>query len=176
MRSAGVLAGWPESVSLSAAGTAALHRRCFAALSINLGKMPYLTDDPIDSAALARQLVRRSDGACVLFEGIVRDHSEGKAVESIFYDAYRPMAEKEIAAIVDDVRSQFPDVDAACLHRLGQLAVGDVSIAIACVSPHRGESFDACRMLIDRIKQTVPIWKKERGPNGEEWVGWQHQC
>jgi len=137
--------------------------------------LPLLTDDPIDSSAL-RHLIRRSDGAYVLFEGIVRDHSEGKAVESIFYDAYRPMAEKEIGAIVDDVRSRFPDVDCAVIHRLGQLVVGDVSIIIACASPHRAEAFDACRMLIDRIKETVPIWKKERGPNGEEWVGWQHKC
>jgi molybdopterin synthase catalytic subunit len=137
--------------------------------------MSYLTDDAIDTNAL-RQQIRRSDGAYILFEGIVRDHSDGKAVESIFYDAYRPMAEKEIAAIVDDVRDQFSDVAVAVIHRLGHLVVGDVSIAIACASPHRAEAFDACRMLIDRIKQTVPIWKKERGPNGEEWVGWQHQC
>lgn len=138
--------------------------------------MTYLTDDPIDSAALAREVVRPSDGAYVLFEGIVRNHSDGKEVESIFYDAYRPMAEKEIGAIIDDVRKLFPDVDVRCLHRLGHLVVGDTSIAIACASPHRSEAFDACRMLIDRIKETVPIWKKERGPNGEEWVGWQHKC
>jgi len=137
--------------------------------------MPYLTDAPIDANTL-RSLIRRSDGAYVLFEGIVRDQSDGKAVESIFYDAYRPMAEKEIAAIVEDVRSRFADVDCAVIHRLGQLVVGDVSIAIACASPHRAEAFEACRMLIDRIKETVPIWKKERGPNGEEWVGWQHKC
>ena len=136
--------------------------------------MSYLTDDPIDSAALARRIMRPSDGAYVLFEGVVRNHSEGKAVESIFYDAYRPMAEKEIGAIAGDVARRFPDVAIACVHRLGQLGIGDVSIAIACSSPHRGESFEACRMLIDRIKQTVPIWKKERGPGGEEWVGWQH--
>ena len=135
--------------------------------------MSYLTDDPIDAAALARHLLRRSDGALVVFEGVVRDHSEGKAVESIFYDAYRPMAEKEIAAIVDDVRRQWPDVAVACVHRLGHLVVGETSIAIACVSPHRAEAFEACRATIDRIKQTVPIWKKERTPDGEEWVGWQ---
>jgi len=138
--------------------------------------MTYLTDAPIDAAALARQVVRSSDGAYVLFEGIVRNHSEGKSVESIFYDAYRPMAEKEIGAIIDDVRARFPDVAVACLHRLGHLDVGETSIAIACASPHRAEAFEACRTIIDRIKQTVPIWKKERGPDGEEWVGWQHQC
>jgi len=135
--------------------------------------MSYLTDDPIDAAALVRRVIRPSDGAYVLFEGVVRNSNEGKQVESIFYDAYRPMAEKEIGKIVDEVQRQFPDVAIGIAHRLGNLAVGESSIAIACASPHRGESFAACRMLIDRIKQTVPIWKKERGPDGEEWVGWQ---
>jgi len=135
--------------------------------------MSYLTDDPIDAAALVRLVIRPSDGAYVLFEGVVRNSNEGKQVESIFYDAYRPMAEKEIGKIVDEVQRQFPDVAIGIAHRLGNLAVGESSIAIVCASPHRGESFAACRMLIDRIKQTVPIWKKERGPNGEEWVGWQ---
>lgn len=135
--------------------------------------MSYLTDQPIDSRELARRVMRSSDGACVLFEGVVRDHHQGKAVESIFYDAYRPMAEKEIEKIVDDVHTRFPEVAVALIHRLGLLKVGEASIAIACASPHRGEAFDACRMVIDRFKQTVPIWKKERGPGGEEWVGWQ---
>lgn len=138
--------------------------------------MSYLTDDPIDADALVRHVIRRSDGAYVLFEGVVRDHHEGKAVESIFYDAYRPMAEKEIEKIVREVESQLPEVAIAVLHRLGHLVVGDASIAIVASSPHRAEAFAACRMLIDRIKETVPIWKKERGPGGEEWVGWQGRC
>lgn len=135
--------------------------------------MSYLTDDPIDAAALLRRVMRPSDGAYVLFEGVVRNHHQGHAVESIFYDAYRSMAEKEIDAILRDVARQFPDVAMSLVHRLGRLAVGESSIAIVCSSPHRAESFAACRMLIDRVKQTVPIWKKERGPDGEEWVGWQ---
>jgi molybdopterin synthase catalytic subunit len=135
--------------------------------------MNFLTDDPIDTKAIAQRALRTSDGACVMFEGIVRDHHEGKEVESIFYDAYRPMAEKEIARIIEGVEREFPDVSVAVVHRLGLLKVGDASIVIACSSPHRGESFAACRATIDRIKQTVPIWKKERGPSGEEWVGWQ---
>ncbi|MFL6248749.1 MAG: molybdenum cofactor biosynthesis protein MoaE [Thermoanaerobaculia bacterium] len=138
--------------------------------------MSYLTDDPIDSVALVNSVMRRSDGAYVLFEGVVRDHHEGRAVESIFYDAYRPMAEKEIDLIVRDVQSQFPDVALAVLHRLGHLIVGEASIAIVAASPHRAEAFGACRLVIDRIKETVPIWKKERGPDGEEWVGWQGKC
>ncbi len=132
--------------------------------------MSFLTDDPIDAPALVARVMRASDGAYVLFEGVVRNHHEGKAVESIFYDAYRPMAEKEIEAIVREVETRFPDVAVAVVHRLGHLVVGDSSIAIVASSPHRAEAFEACRMIIDRVKETVPIWKKERGPDGEEWV------
>lgn len=138
--------------------------------------MSFLTEAPIDSSALVQSVMRRSDGAYVLFEGVVRDHHEGKPVESIFYDAYRPMAEKEMEKVVREVESQFPMVALAVLHRLGQLVVGDASIAIVAASAHRAEAFAACRMCIDRIKETVPIWKKERGPDGEEWVGWQGKC
>jgi molybdopterin synthase catalytic subunit len=135
--------------------------------------MSYFTDAPIDGAALVARVMRPSDGASVLFEGVVRDHHEGKRVESITYEAYRPMAEKEIERIVRDVSQQFDGVAIALVHRLGFLHVGETSIAIACTSPHRAEAFAACRMMIDRVKETVPIWKKERGPSGDEWVGWQ---
>ena len=135
--------------------------------------MSYLTNSPIDTQALAATVMRDSDGACVVFEGVVRNHHDGKRVESIVYEAYAPMAEKEIEKIVRGVEKEWPDVGVAILHRLGKLGIGDVSIAIVCVSPHRAEAFAACRAMIDRIKQTVPIWKKERGPSGEEWVGWQ---
>jgi molybdopterin synthase catalytic subunit len=138
--------------------------------------LKYLTDDPIDSRALVREILRPSDGAYVLFEGVVRNHHEGRAVESIFYDAYRPMAEKEIETIVRTIEALFTDVALAVVHRLGHLVVGDASIAIVAAAPHRAEAFEACRMMIDRIKEKVPIWKKERGPDGEEWVGWQGQC
>lgn len=136
----------------------------------------FLTDDPIDTASLVLRALRPSDGAYVLFEGIVRNHHEGHAVESILYEAYRPMAEKEIGTIVEAIRAEFPDVALAVVHRLGRLVVGDSSIAIVVAAPHRAEAFAASRMMIDRIKETVPIWKKERGPDGEEWVGWQGHC
>lgn len=138
--------------------------------------MSYLTDAPIDPRALVSSVMRDSDGAYVLFEGVVRNHHEGKAVESIFYDAYRPMAEKEMDAIVREIGARYPQVALAVVHRLGRLFVGDSSIAIVASSPHRTEAFEACRMMIDRIKETVPIWKKERGPDGEEWLGWQGRC
>ncbi|HUP48746.1 MAG TPA: molybdenum cofactor biosynthesis protein MoaE [Thermoanaerobaculia bacterium] len=138
--------------------------------------MRYLTDEAIDSAALRRSTLRPSDGACVVFEGVVRNHHEGKQVESILYEAYRPMAEKEIEKVVRGVERDHPGVAVAVLHRLGHLEVGEVSITIVCSAPHRAEAYAASREVIDRVKQTVPIWKKERGPGGEEWVGWQGQC
>ena len=116
---------------------------------------------------------RSSDGATVVFEGVVRDLHRGRRVESILYEAYETMAEKEIARVIEAVTGRWDDVAVAVRHRLGRLNVGEVSIAIVCCSPHRSESFDACRAVIDGIKQTVPIWKKERGPDGDEWVGWQ---
>ena len=138
--------------------------------------MSFLTDSPIDTAQLVRGALRSSDGACIVFEGVVRDHHDGHAVSSIFYDAYRPMAEKEIDKVLTALRVEFSDVAIALAHRLGELRVGDVSIAIVCTSPHRAEAYAASRAVIDRIKETVPIWKKERGPAGEEWVGWQNKC
>lgn len=136
----------------------------------------HLTDDPIDSASLAKQTMRPSDGACILFEGVVRNHHDGRKVQSIFYDAYRPMAEKEIDGVIRGVKAAHPDVAIGVLHRLGHLNVGEVSIAIVCTAPHRAEAYVASRAVIDGVKETVPIWKKERGPDGEEWAGWQGKC
>ncbi|MGH9459544.1 MAG: molybdenum cofactor biosynthesis protein MoaE [Thermoanaerobaculia bacterium] len=133
----------------------------------------HLTDDPIDFHALIASVMRASDGAHAIFAGVVRNHHEGRAVESIFYDAYRPMADREIAKIVRDLGAEYPEVALAIVHRLGHLKVGEASIGIVAVAPHRAEAFTVCREAIERVKQTVPIWKKERGPDGEEWVGWQ---
>ena len=138
--------------------------------------MPYLTDAAIDASSLRAAVMRPSDGACIVFEGVVRNHHDGRQVESIFYDAYRSMAEKEIGKVVDSVQHDFPGVAVGVVHRLGHLVVGDVSIAIVCSAPHRAEAYEASRAVIDRVKETVPIWKKERGPDGEEWVGWQGRC
>ena len=138
--------------------------------------MSYLTDSTIDYSRLIEAVMRQSDGALAFFAGVVRNHHEGRAVESIFYDAYREMAEKELARIVADVRDQYPPVSVALLHRLGLLEIGEASIAIACSSPHRAEAFAACRQVIDEVKKSVPIWKKEKSPEGDVWVGWQKGC
>ena len=135
--------------------------------------MTHLVDEVIDHQAVIQSVLRRSDGAIAFFAGVVRDHHQGKSVESIFYDAYRTMAEKELAKIVEQVEEAFPGVGVVAVHRLGLLTVGETSIAIACASPHRAEAFAACREVIELVKKTVPIWKKEKSPDGEEWVGWQ---
>src|SRR5688500_593818 len=120
----------------------------------------YLTDAPIEYLALIDEVMRPADGALSLFAGIVRDHKEGKEVESIFYDSDREMAEREIASVVREVQQRYPEVRIALRHRLGLLRVGECSIAIACASPHRAEAFNACRELIDGVKERAPIWKK----------------
>jgi molybdopterin synthase catalytic subunit len=130
----------------------------------------FLTDSPLDVASLLRE-TRASDGALCLFVGVVRDHNEGRATTAIQYEAYGPMAEEEIGRIVERVSREFPAVRLAVRHRVGRLSVGDASVAIAAVSPHRDEAFAACRAAIDRIKTTVPIWKKEFHPDGSsDWV------
>lgn len=133
----------------------------------------YLTEDPIDPQQLIDSVRRDSDGAICFFAGVVRDHHEGKRVTAIDYQAYATMAEKEISRVVRRVELEHPGVVVAVVHRLGFLRVGETSIAIATASPHRADAYEANRELIDRIKETVPIWKKEFGPEGESWVGWQ---
>lgn len=134
---------------------------------------PFLTDEPLDRGALIAEVMRESDGALLVFSGVVRNHHKGRSVVSITYEAYRSMAEKEIEKIVEDVRSRFTDLAVAVRHRLGLVMVGEESIIIVCCSPHRAAAYEASRELIDRIKQTVPIWKKERTSDGEEWIDWQ---
>ena len=132
--------------------------------------MPYLTASPLDVGALLRE-ARASDGALCLFVGVVRDEHEGRATTAIDYEAYGPMAESEMARIADGLSREFPTVRIRMQHRVGRLGVGDASVAIAAVSPHRAEAFGACRAAIDRIKTTVPIWKKEHHPDGSSaWV------
>ena len=131
----------------------------------------FLTTSPIDLAALLAE-TRSSDGALCLFVGVVRDHNDGRATTAIEYEAYGPMAESEMARIAEGLCRDFPAVKIGMKHRVGLLAVGDASVAIAAVSPHRAEAFAACRAAIDRVKTTVPIWKKEFHPDGSsDWVG-----
>jgi len=130
-----------------------------------------LTNDPIDYHALT-EAVRRADcGGVVLFLGTVRDLTDGKRTVALDYDAYPAMAEKKMAEIEADTRQRWPVGEIAMIHRLGHLDVGEVSVAVAVSCPHRKEAFEACRHAIDRLKELVPIWKKENWADGQtEWV------
>jgi molybdopterin synthase catalytic subunit len=130
----------------------------------------YLTDRPIDVASLLLE-ARASDGALCLFVGVVRNENQGRATTGIRYEAFGPMAETEVARILGDLAREYPGVRFALRHRVGDLSVGEASVAIVATSPHRAEAFAACRAAIDRIKTTVPIWKKEFHSDGSsEWV------
>ncbi len=130
----------------------------------------YLTSAPIDAAALLHA-ARACDGALCLFLGVVRDENDGRETVAIEYEAYGAMAEKEMEGIAGQLADEWPSARVAMIHRVGRLTVGEVSVAVAAVSPHRAEAFEACRAAIDRIKTTVPIWKKEFHPDGSsDWV------
>jgi len=127
----------------------------------------------IDAAALERLVAHPSAGAIVRFDGVVRDHNEGRAVTRLEYEAYAAMAVAEMERIAAEIAAELPGVRLAAHHRVGALHVGDVAIVCVASAAHRGEAFDATRRLIDRIKERVPIWKREHGPDGPYWVGWQ---
>lgn len=130
-----------------------------------------LTHEPIDHHALDEQ-VRRSDcGAVVTFLGTVRDLTDGKVTVALGYEAYPGMAEKKMAEIERETRARWPVGGMVMVHRLGHLDIGEVSVAVAVSCPHRADAFEACRYAIDRLKELVPIWKKEIWADGStEWV------
>ncbi len=103
----------------------------------------------------------------------MRDFNDGRAVTLLEYESYGPMAERELDKILDEIRAEHPEVRVAAAHRIGALQVGDAAVLCAASAPHRGEAFRACREAIDRIKARLPIWKREHGPDGPYWVGWQ---
>ncbi len=133
--------------------------------------MVRLTHDVIDHAALTEQVRRPDCGAVVTFLGTVRDLTGDRVTRALDYDAYPAMAEAKMAEIEPDTRARWPVGEMALVHRLGHLEVGAVSVAVAVSCPHRGQAFEACRHAIDRLKELVPIWKKENWADGtSEWV------
>ncbi len=135
-----------------------------------------LTYKPISADQVHKMVAHPHTGAVVSFVGLVRNVSEGKSVSSLEYEAYHEMAIAKMKQVVEEARQQWPDiVDAAIVQRIGHLEVGDVAVVIAVSSGHRNQGcFEACQYSINRLKEIVPIWKKEIGPDGEEWIEGEH--
>lgn len=133
-----------------------------------------LVREPIDIQQVTASIQKPEDGAIVVFDGVVRNHSKNKAVRFLEYEAYESMALKKLEEIGSRAKSEFEIRDVAIVHRLGHMEVGECSVVIAVASAHRGPAFDACRFAIDTIKKIVPIWKKEFYEDGEVWIEGGH--
>jgi molybdopterin converting factor subunit 1 len=129
-----------------------------------------LVREPIRTAEIVAHLKAPEDGAVVVFDGIVRNHSGGRATLYLDYEAYEAMALGKMREIGAEIRRKFPIHRIALVHRLGRLEIGETSVFIAISSPHRRAAFDACRLAIDTLKRTVPIWKKEYFADGAVWA------
>ncbi len=128
---------------------------------------------PLEIQPLLEAVQHSMAGGIDVFVGAVRDHNEGRAVSLLEYEAYGTMAVKEMQRIGDEIAASMPGVRVAALHRVGSLRVGDWAVVCVASAPHRAEAFTACRRLIDEIKARVPVWKREHGPDGPYWVGWE---
>ena len=124
----------------------------------------------IRADAIVAPLKRADDGAIIVFDGIVRNNTRGRRTLYLEYEAYEPMALKQMEALVGEALGKFPIRDARIVHRLGRLEIGETSVLIAVASAHRAAAFDACRWLIDTLKKQVPIWKKEFFDDGAVWA------
>jgi molybdopterin synthase catalytic subunit len=124
----------------------------------------------IETRAVLEAIKRPEDGAAVVFEGVVRDNTRGRRTLYLDYEAYEDMAVKQMEELSEQALSRFPIRDVAIVHRLGRLAIGEISVLIVVASGHRAAAFDACRWLIDTLKGTVPIWKKEYFEDGVVWA------
>ena len=135
-----------------------------------------IVDEPIDATELGKHVLTDADGAVCVFLGVARKFSRGREVVHLEYEAYPEMAEKKLAEIGDELRVKFGVERVAIVHRTGVLKIGEASVGIAVATPHRGPAFEACQYAIDRLKQIVPIWKKEVRSTGEQWLGWEGEA
>jgi len=133
-------------------------------------KLISVREEPISAQALQELVSRDAAGAIVTFEGTVRDHSGERATEYLEYEAYDAMVVKVLREIAATAKERWPLLEVAVHHRTGRLGVGEVSVAIAVSAEHRGAAFEGCRFIIDELKAAAPIWKREVGPDGSEWV------
>lgn len=125
---------------------------------------------PLVPAELARAFADEACGALVTFEGLVRNHNDGRVVQRLDYEGYEALAVKEGTRVVEEALGRFGIERAACVHRLGSLALGELAVWVGVAAHHRGEAFAACRYIIDEVKDRVPIWKKEFYADGDS--GW----
>ena len=130
----------------------------------------FIVRNPIDTSATVAKLKRAEDGAALVFEGIVRNQTRGRKTLYLDYEAYEPMALQELEKLAGEALKKFQIRDVGLVHRLGRLEIGDTSVLIAVASAHRAAAFEACRWLIDTLKRTVPIWKKEYFEDGAVWA------
>jgi molybdopterin synthase catalytic subunit len=129
-----------------------------------------LTSEPLDLARLVSEVTAPSCGGIVTFLGVVREEDEGRKVVALTYDAYDALARAQLGSVAAEALGRWPDARISVQHRSGRLVVGDVSVAIAVACPHRAEAFACCRFLIDRLKEAVPIWKREESEEGARWL------
>jgi molybdopterin synthase catalytic subunit len=129
-----------------------------------------ITGEPLDVGAIARRVVPANCGATVTLDGYVRQFTKGRESLYLIYEAYEPMALKEMKKLCGEARARFEIETVGIVHRLGKLEIGETSVVISVAAPHRRAAFEACEWLIKELKRTVPIWKKEIYADGEEWV------
>ena len=129
-----------------------------------------LTEAPISIESVARRIVPEECGATVTLDGYVRKLTKGRETQYLVYEAYEPMALKEMEKLVEQAKRDFEISNVGIVHRLGKLEIGETSVVISVAAPHRKAAFAACEWLIRELKRTVPIWKKEVYADGEEWI------
>ncbi|UOQ92819.1 molybdenum cofactor biosynthesis protein MoaE [Halobacillus shinanisalinarum] len=140
-----------------------------------MNKQFWITDQPISIEEVVKLVSRREAGAINTFVGTVREFTYGKRTLHLEYQAYLPMAEKKLEQLGQEIEERWPDARTAIGHRIGRLEIEDIAVVIAVSTPHRADSYDASRYAIERMKEIVPIWKKEHWEDGEAWIGDQKE-
>ena len=129
-----------------------------------------ITFETLETGAIARRVVPANCGAIVTLDGFVRQFTKGRETLYLVYEAYEPMARKEMEKLIEAARGRFEIENVGIVHRLGRLEIGETSVVISVAAPHRRAAFEACEWLIKELKRTVPIWKKEVYRGGETWI------
>jgi len=138
---------------------------------MNIMKFFEISQEPINTQSVIDKVVQREAGAITTFIGTVRELTHGKKTLYLVYDAYEPMAVKKLEQIGQEIEEKWSGSKVAITHRVGKLDITDIAVVIAVSTPHRADSYEANRYAIERIKQIVPIWKKEHWEDGQEWIG-----